>query len=68
MKKIIGFLSLVAVVSIAACSDRTTEVKKESSTPVIVVKDPVEKPAVIILDKNGAKVVTKKVDVSIKKQ
>ena len=67
MKKIIGFLSLVAVVSIAACSDRTTEVKKEP-TPVVVVKDPVEKPTVIVVDKNGAKVVTKKVDVSIKKQ
>jgi hypothetical protein len=70
MKKIIGFLSLVVVLSIMACSDKPAVVKKEviivPATPVAVVKD--EKPTTIVLDKNGVKVVTKKVDVVVKKQ
>ena len=72
MKKIIGFLVLAAVLTTMACSDKPAQVKKEviivPATPVIIVKDPPEKPTTIILDKNGVKVVAKKVDVTIKKQ
>jgi len=71
MKKIIGLLSLAVVVTVMACSDKPAEVKKEviivPTTPVVVVKD--EKPnTTIVLDKNGVKVVAKKVDVTVKKQ
>jgi hypothetical protein len=70
MKKIIGFLSLIVVLSMMACSDKPAVVKKEviivPAKPVVVVKD--EKPTTIVLDKNGVKVVAKKVDVTVKKQ
>ena len=71
MKKLIGFLSLAAVLIVMACSDKSTEVKKEVVVVPdsrILIKDPPEKPTTIVLDKNGAKVVTKKVDVVVKKQ
>ena len=66
MKKIIGLLSLVALFTIMACSnDKPAEVKKEvivvPSAPATVP----EKNTVITLDKNGVKVTTKKVDVTI---
>ena len=66
MKKIIGLLSLVALFTIMACSnDKPAEVKKEvivvPSAPAIIP----EKNTVITLDKNGVKVTTKKVDVTI---
>ena len=71
MKKIIGLVSVFAVITLAACSSKPAEVKKEviivPASPVVVVKDP-EKPTTVIVDKNGVKVVTKKVDVSVKKQ
>ena len=71
MKKIIGFLSLVIVLIFVACSNKPAEVKKEvivvPVSPVVVVKDPV-KPTTIIMDKNGVKVATKKIDVTVKKQ
>jgi hypothetical protein len=72
MKKIIGFLSFAAVLTIMSCSGKSAEVKKEviivPVAPVIIVKDPPDKPTTIILDKNGVKVETKKVDVVVKKQ
>ena len=70
MKKIIGFLSLAAVLSIMSCAGKPAEVKKEiivvPAAPVIIVKDPPVKGTTIILDKNGAKVEAKKVAVTIK--
>ena len=71
MKKIIGFLSVTAVVILMACSGKSSEVKKEvivaPASTKVKVKDP-EKPTTIIVDKNGVKVVAKKVDVTVKKQ
>lgn len=66
MKKFSGFLSLIALFVIIACSnDKPAEVKKEvivvPSAPATVP----EKNTVITLDKNGVKVTTKKVDVTI---
>jgi hypothetical protein len=73
MKKIIGIFSLVAVVTIMACSDnKPAETKKEvivvPASPVVVTREPVKKPTTIVLDKNGVKVETKKADVTLKKQ
>jgi hypothetical protein len=72
MKKIIGFLSFGAVLTIMSCAGKPAEVKKEvivvPSTPVIIVKDPPEKGTTITLDKNGVKIEAKKVDVNVKKQ
>jgi hypothetical protein len=67
MKKITGFLSLIALFTISACTDRKpTEVKKEvtvvpSSAPATAP----QKKTTIVLDKNGAKVETKKVEVTV---
>ena len=66
MKKFSGFLSLIALFTMMACSnDKPAEVKKEvivvPSAPATVP----EKNTVITLDKNGVKVTTKKVDVTI---
>ena len=72
MKKIIGFLSLIAVLMMMSCSGKPAEVKKEvivvPSTPTIILKESVKKPTTIVLDKNGVKVEAKKVDVTVKKQ
>jgi hypothetical protein len=72
MKRITGFLSFAAVLTIMSCAGKPAEVKKEvivvPSTPVIIVKDPPEKGTTITLDKNGVKVEAKKVDVVVKKQ
>lgn len=69
MKRIIGFLSLACTVTLMACSNNTPEVKKEvvAPPPVIVVKNPPAKSTTVVLDKNGVKVETKKIDVSVKK-
>ena len=68
MKKIIGFLSLAAVLTIMSC--KPAETKKEvvivPAAPVIIVKNPPEKGTTVTLDKNGVKVEAKKVDVVIK--
>jgi hypothetical protein len=70
MKKIIGFLSFAAVLTIMSCAGKPAEVKKEiivvPAAPVIIVKDPPVKGTTIILDKNGVKVEAKKVAVTIK--
>jgi hypothetical protein len=70
MKKIIGFLSFALVLMATACNNKPAEVKKEvivvPAAPVIIVKDPPEKSTTVTLDKNGVKVQTKKVDVSVK--
>lgn len=68
MKKIIGFLFLAAVFTVASCTDKTPEAKKEvivvPAAPVIIVKDPPAKePAkgtTITFDKKGVKIETKK--------
>ena len=60
MKKIIGFLSFAAVLTIMSCEGKPAEVKRE----VVVV--PAEKGTTITLEKNGVKVEAKKVDVTIK--
>ena len=70
MKKIIGFLSLVFLFLTMACNNKPAEAKKEvivvPASPVIIVKDPPAKSTTVTLDKNGVKVQTKKVDVSVK--
>jgi len=73
MKRIFGFLSLVCLFSVTACSDnKETEVKKEvivvppPKTQSTVVTTPPPKNTTIVLDKNGVKVGTKKVEVTIK--
>jgi len=70
MKKIIGLLSVALVLSGMACTNKTEEAKKEvvvvPVAPVIIVKDPPAKSTTVTLDKNGVKVETKKVDISVK--
>ena len=66
MKKIIGFLSFIAFFTVTACTDRKpAEVKKEVTVVTAPVPAAPEKKTTIVLDKNGAKVETKKVEVSI---
>lgn len=61
MNKIIGILSLIVLLIVTACSnDKPAVVKKE-----IIVKEAPVKNTTIIVDKNGVKVATKKVDVTI---
>jgi hypothetical protein len=65
MKKIIGLLSVVAVLIFASCTDKAPEAKKEvivvPAAPVIIVKDPPPpKSTVITLDKKGVKIETGK--------
>jgi hypothetical protein len=69
MKKIIGFMSFAAILTIMSC--KPAETKKEvivvpATAPVIIVKDPPAKGTTVTLDKNGVKVEAKKVDVVIK--
>lgn len=80
MKKIIGLLSIIAIFAAVSCAEKPAEVKKEvvvvpappvivvKDPPVVVVKEPADKNTTVTLDKNGVKVVTKKVDISVKKQ
>ena len=82
MKKIIGLLLVGIVIVFAACTDKPAEVQKEVivvpaqpaqpviivKEPQVIVKEPAEKNTSVTLDKNGVKVVTKKVDISVKKQ
>ena len=70
MKRIIGLFSLAVVLIITSCgNDEPAEVKKEVIVvPSPPIKDPPKKPTTISLDKNGVKVETKKVDVTVKKQ
>jgi hypothetical protein len=69
MKKIIGFISFAAILTIMSC--KPAETKKEvivvpAAAPVIIVKDPPAKGTTITLDKNGVKVEAKKVAVTVK--
>ena len=70
MKKIIGLLSLAALITAAGCENKPAEVKKEiivvPASPTIIIKDPVVKPTTIILDKNGVEIKAKTVDVKVK--
>jgi len=80
MKKTISLLSLSALLFTAACSNETkpaettkqvpaakTEVIVVKPAPTVIIKEAPAKPTTITLDKNGIKVGTKKVDVSIKR-
>ena len=70
MKKFIGFLSLVVILIAMGCSNKPAEVKKEVIVvpPQVIVKDPPENSTTVVVDKNGVKVVAKKIDVTVKKQ
>lgn len=72
MKKTVSILALVALITTISCSDKPAEVKKEiivvPAAPTIIVKDPPAKATTIIVDKNGVKVESKKVDVKVVKQ
>lgn len=68
MKKIVGLLSLFALVMIMSCSNRKAEVTKEVIVVPAASAPVVKKPTVIVLDKNGVKVESKKVDVTVKKE
>lgn len=81
MKKTIGIIKFSIFLFFAACSDQTkttetaqpapVETKKEiiivQPAPTIIVKDPPAKSTTIILDKNGVKVGTKKVEIVLKR-
>ncbi len=72
MKKIIGFLTLVAALTVVSCNDKEPEAKKEvivvpaepviivKDPPVIIVKDPPVNSTSVTLDENGVKIETKK--------
>ena len=66
MKKIIGFLSFAAVLTIMSCKPAETKKEVIVVPAAPVVKAPTEKGTTIILDKNGVRVEAKKVDVVIK--
>lgn len=72
MKKLTAFFFLVALISLSACNDKESEVKKEvivvpaPSKPVIVINPSPAKSTNIVLDKKGVSVETKKVGVTIK--
>jgi len=70
MKNIVYLVSLSFALTMMACSDKSAEVKKEVIVvpSKVLVKDPPEKTTTIVVDKNGVKVVAKKVDVIVKKQ
>jgi hypothetical protein len=70
MKKIIGFISVVVILTAIGCSNKPAEVKKEVIVvpPTVIVKDPPENSTTVVVDKNGVKVIAKKVDVTVKKQ
>jgi hypothetical protein len=74
MTKFIVCLSLIVPLAMTACSDEKTETKKEvivvpvtpapAPTPAPATATP-EKNTTIVVDKNGVKVGTPKVDVTI---
>ena len=67
MKQITGFFFLITLFTISACTDRKpTEVKKEvKAAPSASSATTPEKKTTIVLDENGAKVETKKVEVTV---
>ncbi len=69
MKQIIGSIMLTFAVTMLSCSNKPAEEKKEviivPVAPVIVEKEVPEKSTTVTLDKNGVKVSTKKVNVTI---
>lgn len=73
MKKSISLLSFIVTLAAISCTEKPAAATKEviivpAAPAVIVVKEAPVKATTIQLDKNGVKVVTKKVDVVIKKQ
>jgi len=75
MKKVIGVLSLSIAFAVTSCTDKPAETKKEvivvpaaPTKTVVVPPTPAEKPATkIVINKDGAKVATKKIDVTVNK-
>lgn len=65
MKKIIGSLSLIVAFTLTACSNEKSEVKKEVIVVPGATATPPPKNTTVVVDKNGVKVGTKKVDVTI---
>jgi hypothetical protein len=74
MKKIIGLLSVITLFTATACSDNKPA---ETTKEVIIVPAPLQqapatpppaKNTTIVVDKNGVKVGTKNVDVTINPQ
>ncbi|MEP6674164.1 MAG: hypothetical protein ABJA78_03390 [Ferruginibacter sp.] len=71
MKKITGSAAIIVLITAWSCSNQPAEVKKEvivvpEKTIVVEKKEVVpEKNTSVSLDKNGIKVTTKKVDVTI---
>lgn len=67
MKKIFVLASLIALFSVGACSnEKKEEVKKETViTPAPQKEAPEKKNTSISVDKNGVKVETKKIDVTV---
>jgi hypothetical protein len=74
MKTIIGLLSVTTLLTVTACSDnKPAETTKEviivpAKTQQAPVAEPPAKNTTIVVDKNGVKVGTKKVDVTINPQ
>jgi hypothetical protein len=73
MKKFICLFTVIVTLAAISCTEKPAAAKKEviivpASPSVIVVKEESPKTTTIELDKNGVKVVTKKVGVVIKKQ
>lgn len=71
MKRIIGLLMVSAALITVSCSNQPAEVKKEVIVvPPVIIKEtiavPPEKSTSVTLDKNGVKVETKKVNVTVK--
>ena len=77
MPKLIRFLQLTATLFIISCgSNEPKDTQKEiireketvivpAPTPPVVIRDSVEKPTSVTLDKNGVKVQSKKVDIKV---
>ena len=77
MKKIIGLFTLSIAFAAMSCTSKPAEPTKEvivvpatpapAPTTVIQTTPPAEKPTKIVLNKSGAKVETKKVDITVNK-
>ncbi len=62
MKKNIALLTLITLLAITSCSNEKSKVKKET---IVQPQTAPEKNTTITVDKNGVRVETKKVDVTI---
>ena len=67
-----GLFTIALVLIAISCTDKTTEVKKEvivvpakTTAPAVIIKADPPKTTSIVVDKNGMKVETKKVNVKV---